>query len=50
MLADMGAVNVNGKLIATERIAHRSFLIWSKLIKKRVRPFRRDGTSSSPST
>jgi len=27
-------VNVVGKLIATERIAHRSFLIWSKLIKK----------------
>lgn len=34
MLRNMGAVNVNGKLIATERIAHRSFLIWSRLIKK----------------
>ncbi len=34
LLGKMGAVNVNGKLIATERIAHRSFLIWSKLIKK----------------
>ena len=34
MLCNMGAVNVNGKLIATEHIAHRSFLIWSKLIKK----------------
>jgi hypothetical protein len=34
LLSNMGAVNVNGKLIATERIAHRSFLIWSKLIKK----------------
>lgn len=34
MLSNMGAVNVNGKLIATEHIAHRSFLIWSKLIKK----------------
>ncbi|MBW6520350.1 MAG: dialkylresorcinol condensing enzyme [Desulfoarculaceae bacterium] len=34
LLANMGAVNVNGKLIATERIAHRSFLIWSTLIKK----------------
>ncbi len=34
MLSKMGAVNVNGKLIATERIAHRSFLIWSRLIKK----------------
>jgi len=34
LLKNMGAVNVNGKLIATEHIAHRSFLIWSKLIKK----------------
>lgn len=34
LLSDLGAVNVNGKLIATERIAHRSFLIWSRLIKK----------------
>ncbi len=38
MLGGMGAVNVNGKLIATERIAHRSFLIWSKLIKKAGAP------------
>jgi hypothetical protein len=38
MLTNMGAVNVNGKLIATERIAHRSFLIWSKLIKKAGAP------------
>ncbi len=34
LLKNMGAVNVNGKLIATEHIAHRSFLIWCKLIKK----------------
>ena len=34
LLSNMGAVTVNGKLIATEHIAHRSFLIWSKLIKK----------------
>ncbi len=34
MLRNLGAVNVNGKLIASERIAHRSFLIWSTLIKK----------------
>lgn len=34
LLSNLGAVNVNGKLIATEHIAHRSFLIWSKLIKK----------------
>jgi hypothetical protein len=39
MLQNMGAVNVNGKLIATERIAHRSFLIWSKLIKKAGAPY-----------
>ena len=34
MLKNMGAVRVQGKLIATEQIAHRSFLIWCKLIKK----------------
>ncbi len=34
LLSNMNAVNVNGKLIATEHIAHRSFLIWCKLIKK----------------
>jgi len=34
LLSDLNAANVVGKLIATERIAHRSFLIWSKLIKK----------------
>ncbi len=34
LLSGLGAVNVSGKLIATETIAHRSFLIWSRLIKK----------------
>jgi hypothetical protein len=38
LLYDLNAVNVVGKLIATERIAHRSFLIWSKLIKKAGQP------------
>jgi len=38
LLSNMGAVTVNGKLIATEHIAHRSFLIWSKLIKKAGAP------------
>lgn len=38
MLKDLDAVNVQGKLIATERIAHKSFLIWSKLIKKAGAP------------
>jgi hypothetical protein len=33
MLKNLGAVSVNGKLIATEKIADRSFRIWSKLIK-----------------
>ena len=34
LLSGLGAVNVAGKLIATERIAHRSFLVWSRLMKK----------------
>lgn len=34
LLSGLGAVNVEGKLIATEGIAHRSFLIWSRLMKK----------------
>ncbi len=38
LLANLGAVNVNGKLIATERIAHRGFLVWSRLIKKAGAP------------
>ncbi|MDF1883131.1 dialkylresorcinol condensing enzyme [Sulfurimonas sp. SAG-AH-194-C21] len=33
MLIGLGACVVNGKLIATEKIANRSFQIWSKLIK-----------------
>jgi len=33
LLKNMGAVNVNGKLIATEKIATKSFKIWGKLIK-----------------
>ncbi len=38
LLTSLNAVNVVGKLIATERIAHRSFLIWCKLIKKAGQP------------
>ncbi|MBN2705582.1 MAG: dialkylresorcinol condensing enzyme, partial [Deltaproteobacteria bacterium] len=34
LLRNLGAVNVNGKLIASERIAERSFLIWGKILKK----------------
>ncbi len=33
LLKNLGAVNVNGKLIATEKIADKSFKIWSKFIK-----------------
>jgi len=33
MLKNLEAVSVNGKLIATEKIANRSFRVWSKLIK-----------------
>jgi len=33
MLKGLNAVNVNGKLIATEKIATRSFMVWGKLIK-----------------
>lgn len=33
MLTNLGAVLVNGKLIASEIIANKSFKIWSKLIK-----------------
>ncbi len=33
MLKNLGAVSVNGKLIASEKIADKSFKIWGKLIK-----------------
>ena len=33
MLKNLGAVSVNAKLIATEKIANRSFLVWTKFIK-----------------
>ncbi|MDX1295146.1 MAG: dialkylresorcinol condensing enzyme, partial [Sulfurimonadaceae bacterium] len=38
MLRGLGAVNVNGKLIASEKIGNRSFTIWSKLLKKAGAP------------
>ncbi len=38
LLQHMGAVNVNGKLVGTEKIAIRSFMIWGKLIKKAGKP------------
>ena len=33
LLINLGAVNVNGKLIASEMIATRSSKIWAKIIK-----------------
>ncbi|NPA58869.1 MAG: dialkylresorcinol condensing enzyme [Epsilonproteobacteria bacterium] len=33
LLKNLGAVNVNGKLIASEMIATRSFYIWGKILK-----------------
>jgi hypothetical protein len=38
LFKNMGAVTVDGKLIATEKIATRSFMIWGKLIKKAGKP------------
>lgn len=38
MLKNMGAVTVNGKLVGTEKIATRSFMIWGKLIQKAGKP------------
>jgi len=33
MLRNMGAVTVDGKLVGTEKIATRSFMVWGKLIQ-----------------
>lgn len=38
LLKGMGAVTVNGKLVGTEKIATRSFMIWGKLIQKAGQP------------
>ena len=38
LLKNMGAVTVNGKLVATEKIATRSFMVWGKLIQKAGKP------------
>jgi hypothetical protein len=34
LLKGLGAVNVNEKLIMSEKIGHRSFLIWGRFLKK----------------
>ncbi|MDR1615343.1 MAG: dialkylresorcinol condensing enzyme [Campylobacteraceae bacterium] len=34
LLKGLGAVNVNEKLIMSEKIGHRSFLVWGKILKK----------------
>lgn len=38
LLSGLGAVKVNPGYIASERIGHRSFLIWGKLIRRLGRP------------
>ena len=38
MLKKLAAVRVDGKLIATEKVADRSFKIWSRLIEKAGKP------------
>ena len=38
LLKNMGAVTVNGKLVGTEKIATRSFMVWGKLIQKAGKP------------
>ena len=38
LLSNLNAVNVNGKLMVSEKIARRSFMIWSRLIKKAGKP------------
>jgi len=38
MLKNMGAVTVNGKLVGTEKIATRSFMIWGRLIQAAGKP------------
>jgi len=38
LLKNMGAVTVNGKLVGSEKIATRSFMIWGKLIQKAGAP------------
>ena len=38
LLKNMGAVTVNGKLVGSEKIATRSFMVWGKLIQKAGAP------------
>jgi hypothetical protein len=38
LLKGLGAVSVNEKLIMSERIGHRSFLVWGKILKKIGKP------------
>ncbi len=38
MLTGLGAVKINERLIASERIAHRSFYIWGRLLRGLGRP------------
>ena len=38
MLSGLGAVSINERLIASETIARRSFMIWGKLLRRIGRP------------
>ncbi|ASJ72762.1 flavodoxin family protein [Granulosicoccus antarcticus] len=38
LLTNMGAVSVDGKLIGSEKVGTRSFMIWGNLIKKSGKP------------
>ena len=38
LLTNMGAVSVDGKLVASEKVGSRSFLVWGKLVKKSGKP------------
>jgi hypothetical protein len=38
LLTNLNAVNVNGKLIGSEKIATRSFMIWGRLIQRSGKP------------
>jgi hypothetical protein len=38
LLTNLGAVTVNGKLVGSEKVGTRSFLVWGKLIQKSGKP------------
>lgn len=38
LLKNLGAVSVNGKLVGSEKVGTRSFMVWGKLIQKSGKP------------